>query len=63
MTHAVNIKIPKSKLVDFCQKHHIRQLALFGSVLREDFSADSDLMSWWNLNLITFRVWPFSIGN
>lgn len=38
-----NIKIPKSKLVDFCQKHHIRQLALFGSVLREDFSADSDI--------------------
>lgn len=28
---------------DFCQKYHIRKLSLFGSVLRSDFHADSDI--------------------
>ncbi len=27
----------------FCQKHHIRQLSYFGSVLREDFGQQSDI--------------------
>ncbi len=27
----------------FCQRHHIRKLALFGSVLRDDFRPDSDI--------------------
>ena len=27
----------------FCRKHHIRWLALFGSVLREDFGPNSDI--------------------
>lgn len=27
----------------FCRRHHIRKLPLFGSVLREDFRADSDI--------------------
>lgn len=27
----------------FCRRNHIRKLALFGSVLREDFSAASDI--------------------
>jgi predicted nucleotidyltransferase len=27
----------------FCEKHHIRKLALFGSVLRDDFTPDSDV--------------------
>ncbi len=27
----------------FCQRHHIRRLALFGSVLRDDFRPDSDV--------------------
>lgn len=28
---------------DFCSKNHIKQLAFFGSVLREDFSPHSDI--------------------
>ena len=28
---------------DFCRKHHIRRLALFGSVLRDDFGPASDV--------------------
>ncbi len=37
------IKIDREKLVDFCRRNHIRKLALFGSVLREDFRPDSDV--------------------
>lgn len=35
--------IPSGQIADFCRKHHIRKLALFGSVLRDDFRADSDV--------------------
>ena len=36
-------EISKEKIVEFCRKHHIRKLALFGSVLREDFRPESDV--------------------
>jgi len=34
---------PKSKIAEFCRRHHIRQLAVFGSALREDFGPESDI--------------------
>ena len=37
------IEIPKDRVAEFCRRHHIRRLALFGSVLRDDFAADSDV--------------------
>ena len=37
------ILISTEKLAEFCRQRHIRKLALFGSVLREDFRADSDV--------------------
>ena len=37
------IFISKNKIAEFCQYHHIRKLSLFGSVLRDDFTEDSDL--------------------
>ncbi|MBI4640986.1 MAG: hypothetical protein HY731_09840 [Candidatus Tectomicrobia bacterium] len=37
-----HIVIPKEKIADFCRCHQIRRLALFGSVLRDDFQLDSD---------------------
>jgi len=37
------IQIPYDKLAELCQQHHIRKLALFGSVLRDDFGPDSDV--------------------
>ncbi len=37
------IEITKEKIAEFCRHHHIRKLALFGSVLREDFRPDSDM--------------------
>jgi predicted nucleotidyltransferase len=30
-------------LAEFCRRHHIKKLALFGSVLRADFRSDSDI--------------------
>jgi predicted nucleotidyltransferase len=30
-------------IADFCRRWEVSELALFGSVLREDFSADSDI--------------------
>ncbi len=37
------IEIPRDQLADFCRRHHVRRLALFGSVLRQDFRPDSDV--------------------
>jgi predicted nucleotidyltransferase len=39
----VRIPLDQAKLADFCRKHHIRKLALFGSILRDDFRPDSDV--------------------
>lgn len=37
------IKIPYPAINQLCRDYHIRKLALFGSVLRDDFRPDSDL--------------------
>jgi predicted nucleotidyltransferase len=37
------IPIPQDKIVEFCQRNHIRKLSLFGSVLHEYFRPDSDI--------------------
>ena len=42
-TNHIKIELPKEKIADFCRRHHIRKLAVFGSALREDFRPDSDL--------------------
>jgi hypothetical protein len=33
----------RARLAAFCRQHHIRRLALFGSVLRPDFGPESDV--------------------
>lgn len=37
------IEIPEGKIAEFCRRHRVRSLLLFGSVLREDFDSDSDV--------------------
>ncbi len=37
------IDLPMSSLEEFCQRWQIQELAVFGSVLRSDFSCDSDI--------------------
>lgn len=41
MTHGPSISA--ADLADFCQRHGIARLSLFGSVLRDDFGPDSDV--------------------
>jgi predicted nucleotidyltransferase len=43
MSDRARIPIPKEQIAEFCRRHHIRQLALFGSVLRDDFGPNSDV--------------------
>lgn len=37
------VHLPKDKIADFCRRHHICKLAVFGSVLHGDARPDSDL--------------------
>jgi predicted nucleotidyltransferase len=43
--------LPMTEIAGFCQRWKIQELALFGSVLRDDFNPDSDVDV-----LITFTV-------
>jgi len=43
MNQTVHIHVLPEQVAEFCQRHHIRKLALFGSVLRSDFRPDSDI--------------------
>ncbi len=38
-----NIHIPKEKITQYCKEHNITKLAVFGSALRDDFTAQSDV--------------------
>ena len=37
------VDIPEDAVADFCRRNHIRRLALFGSILRDDFIPESDV--------------------
>ncbi len=39
----MRLDISQEKIEKFCREHHIKKLALFGSVLREDFTDGSDV--------------------
>jgi len=34
---------PMDRIAEFCRHHHITRLSLFGSVIRDDFSPESDV--------------------
>jgi uncharacterized protein len=40
---SMGIEVDGAKISEFCRRHHIRRLSFFGSVLRSDFRADSDI--------------------
>ncbi len=40
---SAKLAIDREKIAKFCREHHIRKLALFGSVLRDDFRPESDV--------------------
>jgi uncharacterized protein len=35
--------IAPQRIVDFCRRHHVARLSLFGSILRADFTPESDV--------------------
>jgi predicted nucleotidyltransferase len=39
--HGINI--PEDQIAEFCRRHAITRLSLFGSILRDDFRPDSDI--------------------
>lgn len=43
MARQTHIEVPRAEIADFCKRHHIRKLSLFGSVLRDDFGPNSDV--------------------
>jgi predicted nucleotidyltransferase len=38
-----SIQFPHNRIIEFCKKHGIRRLSVFGSALRDDFSPTSDI--------------------
>ncbi len=42
-TPSPRFPVPANTLAEFCRRHHIKKLALFGSALRDDFRPDSDV--------------------
>jgi predicted nucleotidyltransferase len=43
MANRSHLQIPQDRIADFCRRHRVYTLELFGSVLREDFRPDSDV--------------------
>jgi uncharacterized protein len=39
----IQIPVNLDRIADFCRRYHIRSLAVFGSVLRDDFRPESDV--------------------
>lgn len=39
----LKIKVSPEKLEAFCHRYQVRHMSLFGSVLRDDFQAESDV--------------------
>jgi hypothetical protein len=39
----IGIPVPHEAIAEFCRRHGIRRLAFFGSVLRDDFTPESDV--------------------
>lgn len=39
----IRIPIPSGAVAEFCHSHQVKELALFGSVLRDDFTNQSDV--------------------
>jgi predicted nucleotidyltransferase len=42
-TEQTGARLPRALIAEFCRRHHIRKLAVFGSVLHGDARPDSDL--------------------
>ena len=59
-----HIKVPQPQVDDFCRRWKVTELSFFGSVMRDDFRADSDVdvlvtfestAQWSLLDLVTMQ--------
>lgn len=39
----LQMSVPRETIAEYCRRNHIRRLRAFGSVLREDFTSESDV--------------------
>jgi hypothetical protein len=39
----LSLAVPYDQIADFCQRHHLRRLAFFGSAIRQELRPDSDV--------------------
>lgn len=39
----LHLEIDRQAIAEFCRRHHVRRLAVFGSALRDDFTPGSDV--------------------
>ena len=40
---SARIEIPRDRIADFCRRWRVRKMSLFGSVIRDDFTPESDV--------------------
>jgi predicted nucleotidyltransferase len=43
LTAKPNVELPMEAIGAICRRYHVRELSIFGSVLRDDFRPDSDI--------------------
>jgi uncharacterized protein len=43
MMPAPAIELPLEQIAEICERYHVTELELFGSILRDDFRPDSDI--------------------
>jgi hypothetical protein len=43
MRRALPVELPQERIRGFCTKHGVRELSVFGSLLRDDFGPQSDV--------------------
>ncbi|MBI5409380.1 MAG: nucleotidyltransferase family protein [Nitrospirae bacterium] len=39
----IRVEIPKDRIAEFCRRWQVKELAIFGSALGDDFRPDSDI--------------------
>ncbi len=43
MAYSLQEHVGKDTMIEFCRKHHITRIAVFGSAIRDELRSDSDL--------------------
>jgi predicted nucleotidyltransferase len=43
MTIAAGVELPESQIAEICRRHHVKELAVFGSAARGELRPDSDI--------------------